>query len=89
MSEPKSITVSQRVKEYPGEAFTVSANKLFCSARREEVSIKKSVTIRKRKASSGAAEHVLSLLTLTFGSYQDMALQDYIESSIKLQFNKH
>ena len=32
MSEPKNVTMSQRVKEYPCKAFTVSANKLFCNA---------------------------------------------------------
>ena len=59
MSEPKSVTVSQRVKEYPSEAFTVSANKLFCSDCREEVSIKKSVItlhIQSEKHSKGKAQ---------------------------------
>jgi hypothetical protein len=43
MSEPKTISVYQRVQEFSDECFVVSANKLFCTACREEVSIKKSV----------------------------------------------
>ncbi len=41
-TDPKSISPLDRVKAYPGENFTVS-NKLFCSACREEVAVKKSV----------------------------------------------
>lgn len=33
---PKSVSVSQRVKEYPDDPFAVSANKLFYNACREE-----------------------------------------------------
>ena len=43
MSDPKSISVSQQVHEYSEECFVVSANKLFCTACREEVSIKVAV----------------------------------------------
>lgn len=59
MSEPKTISVSQHVKEYSGECFVVSANKLFCAACREEVSIKKSVItlrIRSEKHSRGKVQ---------------------------------
>ena len=42
-SDPKGVTVHQRVKEYPNEALVVSANKLFCTVCRKEVSLKKSV----------------------------------------------
>ena len=38
--------------------------------------------------SSAAAERVFSLLKSSFGEQQDMALQDYIEASIMLQYNK-
>ena len=38
--------------------------------------------------SSAAAERVFSLLN-TFSSCQDSSLEDYIESSIMLQYNKH
>ena len=42
-SEPKSISPSQRVKEYPAEPFDVSSGKLFCYGCREEVNIKSTV----------------------------------------------
>ena len=38
--------------------------------------------------SSAAAERVFSLLKASFGEQQDMSLQDYIEASIMLQYNK-
>ena len=41
--EPKSVTPSSRVREFPDENLTVSAGNLFCSACREPVSLKKSV----------------------------------------------
>ena len=39
--------------------------------------------------SSPAAERVFSLLKATFTEQQEGCLQDYIEASIMLQFNKH
>lgn len=42
-SDPKSITPSQRVSEYKQEPFTVSGGHLFCSACREELSLKRSI----------------------------------------------
>ena len=39
--------------------------------------------------SSAAAERVFSLLNSSFGDQQDNSLQDYIESSLMLQYNKH
>ena len=41
-SEPKGVSPSQRVKENPDEALTLSNGKLFCSACREELSLKSS-----------------------------------------------
>ena len=38
--------------------------------------------------SSASSEHVFSLLKASFGPQQDCSLQDYIESSLMLQFNK-
>lgn len=38
--------------------------------------------------SSASSERVFSILTTTFGHLQDLALQDYIECSLMLQFNK-
>ena len=41
-SDPKSVEPSKRVKDFPGECLNVSAGKLFCSACREELSLKRS-----------------------------------------------
>ena len=38
--------------------------------------------------SSAAAEKVFSLLNASFGDQQVHALQDYVEASLMLQFNK-
>jgi len=38
--------------------------------------------------SSAASERVFSIMTSSFGHLKDMALQDYIECSLMLQFNK-
>ena len=43
VADPKSVSVSDRVKAYPGENFISSNNKLFCPACREEIALKKSV----------------------------------------------
>ena len=40
-NEPKSISVSQQVCEFPNESLTISYNKLFCAACREELSLRK------------------------------------------------
>ena len=43
-SEPKSVTPKQRVNEFPDECLTVSrGGKLFCSACREELSLRKNI----------------------------------------------
>ena len=55
-SDPKSITPQHRVKQHPKECFSVSNNKLFCLACREELSVKCSVVnghIKSAKHSSG------------------------------------
>ena len=47
-SEPKSITATQRVKEFPEECFEVTGagrTKLFCKACREELSLKKNIIV--------------------------------------------
>ena len=38
--------------------------------------------------SSASSERVFFILTTAFGHLQDLALQDYIEGSLMLQFNK-
>ena len=42
-SDPKSVTPSQRVTEFPNENLSVSNGKLFCLACREEIALKRSV----------------------------------------------
>ena len=42
-SDPKSVTPSQRLREFSKEPFTTSHGKLFCSACREDLSLKFSV----------------------------------------------
>ena len=42
-TDPRSVTPSQRVREFPNEALTVSAGKLFCTACRDELSLKISI----------------------------------------------
>jgi len=42
-SDPKGVTPSQRVREFPKESLSVSKGHLFCSARREQLSLKRSV----------------------------------------------
>ena len=42
-SDPKSVLPKQRLKEFPDEALTVSAGKLFCTACREELTPKETV----------------------------------------------
>ena len=42
-TDPKGVSALQRAKEFPGEKIVVSAGKLFCSACREELSLKRSI----------------------------------------------
>ena len=42
-SEPTSVTPKERVREFKDEPLTVSCGRLFCSACREPMSLKKSV----------------------------------------------
>ena len=44
-NEPKTVSASQRVSEFPKECLTVSMKKLFCTACREELSIRKNVIV--------------------------------------------
>jgi hypothetical protein len=43
LSDLKSVTASQRVREFPNESLAVSCGKLFCLACREDLSLKLSV----------------------------------------------
>ena len=41
--DPKSVSLHQRLREFPNEALSVSAGKLFCTACREELALKVTV----------------------------------------------
>ena len=43
MSDPKGVSPSQRVREFENESLTVSQGHVFCSACREQLSLKRSV----------------------------------------------
>ena len=83
----------QRVKEFHDEGLTVSGSRLFCtvwwSQQTSELPTLASafLHILLIQPSSAAAEEVFSLLTNSFGANQDLALQDYIESSLMFQYN--
>ena len=66
-SDPKSVTPSQRVKQYTGEA---ASQALLC------------------QPSSAAAERVFSVMNSCFGDQQLSSLEDYLEASIIMQYNK-
>ena len=89
--EPKSVTPAQRVREVPDEQLCVSAGKLFCQAIAllcpHWSALARQVLLV--QPSSAAAERVFSLLANSFGDQQNNALQDYVETSIMLQYNKH
>ena len=42
-SEPSNVSISDRVREFPGEHLCRNLGKLFCNACREPISVKKSV----------------------------------------------
>ena len=42
-TDPKSVSPAKRCSEFPVEPFEVSAGKLFCHSRREELSLKRSI----------------------------------------------
>ena len=53
---PKSITPTQRVKEFPDEDLTVSGSRLFCTACKEEIGLKATVIclhVKSKKHISG------------------------------------
>ena len=52
--DPKGVTPTQRVKEFPGECLSVSANRLFCVSCREEVALKRSII----RSHIGSSKHV-------------------------------
>ena len=59
-TDPKSVSVVQRVNKFPGEMLTNSAGKLFCSACREELSLKLSI-VKNHVESTKHSRHKLQL----------------------------
>ena len=74
-AEPKSVTPAQRAKEFPDKDIAVSNGKLFGRACREELSTKWSVFSHPQQ------------LQISFGDRDGLALQDYIETALMLQYN--
>lgn len=52
--DPKSVQPEHRVKEFPNECLTVSAKKLFCTACREEIALKRSII----SSHVGSSKHI-------------------------------
>ena len=52
--DPRSVQAKQRVKEFPNECLTVSAKKLFCTACREEIALKRSII----SSHVGSSKHI-------------------------------
>ena len=70
-AEPQSITPESRLREFPDEYLRVSSGRLFCCTCREVMSVKKSVIIQHIRPTEQHAN----------------SLEDYIETSIMLQYN--
>ena len=74
---PKSVSPLDRVKEYPEESLSVSNNKLFCSACREELSSKKSSLLNHFESN----KHQMGKERLRLGEKRERdiykSLQDY------------
>ena len=60
-TDPKGITAHSRLKEFPNEYLIVGNSKLFCSACREEIALKKS-TITNHIISGGKHKKAIEAL---------------------------
>ena len=65
-TDPKTLSVSDRAREFKHEIFVVSGGKLFCSACREEVSLKLSIIRNHNQLSMLLV--IRKLLAVTVGS---------------------
>ena len=81
-SDPKSVVPLQRAREFPDEMLNVSSGKLFCSACREELSLKVSVIKNHMKS----AKHVASKKKCTLKECRE---RDIAESLIKHNESTH
>ena len=83
-SDPKSITPSQRVKQYTGENLTVSNKKLFCLGCREELSGKSSVITYHIKS----AKHISGKKKLETKRKADIEIVESLRSRDELEYPK-
>ena len=83
-TDPKSVSVVQRVREFSGEMLIDSAGKLFCSACREELSLKLSI-VKNHVESAKHSRHKNHLREKTIRE-QDIAqaFQVYEQEVLKL-----
>lgn len=80
-SDPKSVTPSQRVKQYTGENLTVSNKRLFCLACREELSLKSSVISNHIKS----AKHISGKKKLETKRKADLEIVESLRSRDELE----
>lgn len=76
-TDPKTVTPSTRVKEFPGEHLAVRKGKLFCTACREELALKKSTV--KTHISVGD-KHQRAKKKLEFKESKDRDLTDLLKA---------
>ena len=74
-SDPKSVSPSDRVKQYPDQQLTVSAGKLFCCACREALSLKKSVV----NAHISSAKHKAAIEKVIAREKNDRSIVDALQ----------
>ena len=76
-SDPVSVSPSARVKKFPGEYLAVKNGKLFCTACREELALKKSTI--KTHIDSGT-KHQTSKRKLEAKKDKERDLMDLLQS---------
>lgn len=76
MNDPKKIPPSDRVRQYPEEPFEVSAEKCFCGACREEVSMKSSIISQHIKS----AKHNTSKEKCAGSAVKDTSIVSQLEA---------
>ena len=72
--EPRSVSASQRVREFAGENLSVLSGKLFCNACRETLFVKKSVLIQHVKS----VKHATGKERLAFKQARERNIADML-----------
>ena len=75
-TDPKSVSAVDRVKSYPDEKLTVCRSKLFCTACREELALKKSV-LESHISSQKQATEGTAIEIRKAGERHSQALMEY------------